>query len=146
MSELIKKILAFLFVFCVIFSIGLYSATTIYELDRKYRFTDEVGFSEYDVGSVTSVLYINWANGNIQRATLTETVSSTEFSPPSSKGRCQLILDQDSTGGRTVSWPASVDWPLGGDVPILSTTGDSTDFFSFYYDGNDYYGLSALGF
>lgn len=40
------------------------------------------------------------------------------------------ILKQDSTGGRTATWPAAVKWP-GGVAPTLSTAANATDVFVF---------------
>ncbi|MCB9942988.1 MAG: hypothetical protein H6851_05130 [Geminicoccaceae bacterium] len=37
-----------------------------------------------------------------------------------------LYLRQDGTGGRTVTWPASVKWS-GGTAPVLSTGAARTD-------------------
>lgn len=41
-----------------------------------------------------------------------------------------LILQQDATGGRTVTWWAGILWP-GGTVPTLTTTANKRDVFSF---------------
>jgi hypothetical protein len=53
-----------------------------------------------------------------------------------------LILVQDATGGRTVTWPASVKWS-NAVVPTLTTTPNKTDVITLVtYDG----GTSWLGF
>ncbi len=41
-----------------------------------------------------------------------------------------LMLKQDGTGGRTVSWFSGILWP-GGTVPTLTTAINKTDVFSF---------------
>lgn len=41
-----------------------------------------------------------------------------------------LILTQDGTGSRTVTWPGSVVWP-GGSAPTLSTAAASVDVLTF---------------
>ena len=53
-----------------------------------------------------------------------------------------LFLIQDATGGRTVTWPASVLWNEGT-PPTLSTTASSIDVLTFMtYDG----GATWMGF
>ncbi len=42
----------------------------------------------------------------------------------------ELHLKQDGTGGRTVTWPASVKW-VNGVVPALSSGANITDRFIF---------------
>ena len=41
-----------------------------------------------------------------------------------------LVVRQDGTGSREITWPASVDW-AGGIEPTLSTGGGDVDIFSF---------------
>jgi len=46
-----------------------------------------------------------------------------------------LFLVQDATGGRTITWPASVLW-AGGTAPTLSTTANAIDYLVFTtFDG-----------
>ena len=68
-------------------------------------------------------------------------------SPGNSDNSASLLLKltQDSTGGRTVTWPDSVKWP-NGTAPTLSTGAGAIDIISFYYDGTNYYGISSLDF
>lgn len=56
-----------------------------------------------------------------------------------------LYLQQDATGGRTVTWPASVSWGAAG-APLLSTTGGKTDIVSFisYNNGTTWLGVPGL--
>lgn len=54
-----------------------------------------------------------------------------------------LILKQDGTGSRTVTWPATVKWASGTD-PVLSTPASSIDIFSFVCaETNVWYGFTA---
>lgn len=50
-----------------------------------------------------------------------------------------VILQQDATGGRTVTWWANIKW-VGGSPPVLSTGANLYDIFAFIYDGTNYYG------
>ena len=54
-------------------------------------------------------------------------------------GTYVLILKQDGSGSRTVSWPSAVVWQ-GGVAPTLTTTVSKVDVAYFVYDGTVYYG------
>jgi hypothetical protein len=41
-----------------------------------------------------------------------------------------LILKQDATGGRTVTWPASVRW-AGGTPPLVTPAANAIDIYAF---------------
>ena len=56
-----------------------------------------------------------------------------------------LILNQDATGSRTVTWNAVFKWP-GGTAPALSTPSGSKDIFSFLSDGTNLYGVAQKAF
>ena len=45
-------------------------------------------------------------------------------------GSATLILKQDATGGRDVTWPASVRW-AGGEPPAISTPAGAVDICAF---------------
>lgn len=49
-----------------------------------------------------------------------------------------IILKQDATGSRTVTWWAGIKWP-NATAPTLTTTASRWDVFSFIYDGTNYY-------
>lgn len=68
--------------------------------------------------------------GNAFTITLTANCTLSFSSPPTSGklGRCTIVLKQDATGGRTVSWPGSVAW-AGGATPTLATTASHSDLF-----------------
>ncbi len=50
----------------------------------------------------------------------------------------RLFLIQDTNGNRIVTWPASCKFP-GGMTPVLTTTANAVDIFTFVYDGIYYY-------
>jgi hypothetical protein len=50
-----------------------------------------------------------------------------------------IILKQDGTGSRTVTWWSNILW-AGASAPTLTTTINRYDIFSFFYDGTNYYG------
>lgn len=83
--------------------------------------------------SSSGALTLDLENGNVFEVTLTENVTTTVFSNPPASGRggsFKLILKQDGTGGRTFTWPASVDW-AGSSAPTLTTTANAVDILTF---------------
>lgn len=54
-----------------------------------------------------------------------------------------IVLVQDATGSRTVTWPGTVKWP-GGTAPTLTTAAAKTDAFTFLCaDGTNWLGFTA---
>mgnify|MGYP001564181253 CR=1 FL=1 len=88
---------------------------------------------------------INWNAGNVQSVSLTSNPTLT-FNSGQAGGEYTLILNQDSTGGRAVTWPGTVKWSGGGSAPTLSSLSNSTDTVHFLYDGTNYLGTYALNF
>ena len=64
---------------------------------------------------------------------------------PSTATSFTLILTNDSTPSRTISWPASVKWP-NNSVPSRTTAASKTDIWSFMTPdgGVTWYGNIAL--
>lgn len=54
-------------------------------------------------------------------------------------GTYVVILKQDGSGSRTVTWPSAVVWQ-GGVTPTLTTTASKVDVVYLVYDGTVYYG------
>ena len=90
-----------------------------------------------------ATIAVNWDEGNVQQVTLGGNRTFT-FSNPKNAGRYLLIIKQDGTGSRTVTWP-TVKWP-GGTAPTLTTTANKYDIVSFVYDGANYFGIASLNF
>lgn len=88
---------------------------------------------------------VDWSKGNTQTVTLSGNRTFTFLN--GQKGRTYLlILKQDATGSRTVTWPPSVRWPGSTPTaapPTLTTTANKTDYITFFYNGLSY---DALGF
>lgn len=89
---------------------------------------------------------IDWDTGTEHYLSLTANTTLT-FSNPKAGGRYVLILQQDGTGSRTVTWPASVLWP-SGTAPTMTATASKSDLFTFLYSGvlGKYIGNAALNF
>ena len=81
---------------------------------------------------------VDWNAGNVQTITLASSPTLT-FSNGQAGGEYTLILNQDQTGGRSVTWPDSVKWQ-GGIEPTLTTDASSTDMAKFVYNGTSYLG------
>lgn len=55
-----------------------------------------------------------------------------------------LVLNQDATGSRTCTWPASVRW-AGGSAPTLTTTANKRDVIRFFaIDGTNWMDASIV--
>ena len=92
-------------------------------------------------------LTLDLQTANVFVVTLTENVSTLALSnaPPSTKaGSVTLVLKQDATGNRTLSWPASVKWS-GGNPRVVSTAANAVDVFAFFTTdgGTTWYGFAG---
>lgn len=104
-------------------------------------------YSETAVVANTGATYtIDLENGNVFNLTLTDNCTYTFSNPPASgsAGAFTLIQNQDGTGSRTVTWPASVEWD-GGSAPTITSTASSTDVFTFITTdgGTTWYGFTG---
>jgi hypothetical protein len=104
-------------------------------------------YSETAVVANTGATYtIDLENGNVFNLTLTDNCTYTFSNPPASgsAGAFTLIQNQDGTGSRTVTWPASVEW-AGGSAPTITSTLSSTDVFTFITTdgGTTWYGFTG---
>jgi hypothetical protein len=93
--------------------------------------------------SGTGTVTFSWNDGNIQSVTLTGNCTFA-FSNPQSGASYQIIITQDGTGGRTITWP-TIHWE-GKTVPTLTGTLNSKDIVTFTYDGTNYNGVIAKNF
>ncbi|NTW33677.1 MAG: hypothetical protein HGB12_13835, partial [Bacteroidetes bacterium] len=84
---------------------------------------------------------VDWNNSNVQEIAL-ETNRSLIFTNGKSGSLYTLIIKQDATGGRTVTWPSSkIKWE-GGAAPVLNTTANAIGLVKFVYDGTNYIGYA----
>jgi hypothetical protein len=88
------------------------------------------GYTEETAVANTSTAYtIDLANGSVQILTLTGNCVYTFPTPVAGKSFI-LVQLQDATGSRTVTWPATVDWP-SATAPTLTATALRADKFVF---------------
>ena len=74
-------------------------------------------------------LTLDLQTGNVFEVTLDANVTSLVLANPPAAGRAgsaTLILKQDATGGRTVTWPAAVKW-AGGQAPVVTAAANAVD-------------------
>lgn len=90
-----------------------------------------------------ATIALDWNNGNVQEVTLGGNRTFT-FANPIAGSRYVIIVVQDATGSRTITWP-TIKW-TGGSTPALTTTAGKKDIFTLIYDGTDYLGASVLNF
>lgn len=82
--------------------------------------------------AVTGTVGIDLNNGNVHSITLTGAATLT-FDNPVATGDSSsftLIVKQDGTGSRLITWPGSVAW-AAATAPTLTTTADRFDVLAF---------------
>lgn len=99
-------------------------------------------------GNTGTAPTINLSNGTFITATLNANATfafSLGTGVTSDAITFTLHLTNDGTGGRTITWPASVKWP-NATVPTRTTTANRTDVYTFYTfnGGTDWYGVLSI--
>ena len=59
-----------------------------------------------------------------------------------------LLITQDGTGGRSITWPASVKWMPAGSAPTFTTTASTVSVVELFTIDNGttwYAGLAGTG-
>jgi len=93
----------------------------------------------YTANSGTAIT-LALTNGTVQIITLTGNATITM--PTATSGKSFLLmLKQDGTGSRTVTW-STVKWPAGT-APTITSTASKQDIFSFFADGTNWYGVTV---
>ena len=99
------------------------------------------------IGNTGASQTIDITSGNVITATLAVATTTFTFSNPSASGSCcsfTLILTQDGSGSRAVTWPGSVQW-ASSTAPTLSSGGGDVDIFAFITidAGTTWFGFTA---
>lgn len=119
------------------------------DLASKVSVNNGGGETYFDAGNSSTAITLDLANGNVQKITLTANCTITLTGPASGVMRSlTLLVFQDGTGSRTITWPASVKWGNAG-APVLTTTAAKMDMISLFTvdGGTNWYGaLGAKGF
>ena len=93
----------------------------------------------YTANSSTAIT-LALTNGTVQIITLTGNATITMPTAVSGKS-FTLLLKQDATGSRTVTW-STVSWP-GGTAPTITSTASKLDKYVFISDGTSWFGSTA---
>lgn len=102
------------------------------------------------LGNITGNVALDFTDVNVIRnqfsGTLTGNVNIAFTNPPAPM-HFHVVLTQDGTGGRTVGWPAGVDWLNGAGAPSMPTGAGDEAIYSFLFTGSRYIGqMGVLGF
>jgi len=100
------------------------------------------------IGNTGTSTTLDLADGNVFTATLNGNCTFTFTTGTNSAPNMQsfsLLLSNDSSAGRTITWPAAVKWP-NNSIPSRTTTASKTDIWSFMSpdNGTTWYGNIAL--
>lgn len=101
----------------------------------------------FSTATLTDATNISWNLDDAQNATVTLAGNRTLDNPTNMKngGQYTLIVKQDATGSRTLSFGSAYKW-AAGTAPTLTTTANGIDILSFISDGSSMYGSFLKGF
>jgi hypothetical protein len=106
-------------------------------------------YSESSAAPVVSAgtLTLDLDSGSVFDVVLTEDVTSLILANPPAAGRAgsaTLILKQDATGGRTLTWPGAVRW-AGGTPPLVTPAANAVDIYALMTGdgGTSWYGFAG---
>lgn len=117
-------------------NLGLGTASPAANFDLNGDYKEKV-----NTANTGTTYTINLSDGTIQLLTLTGNCTFTF--PTATAGKSfMILLKQDATGSRTVTWPATVKWP-SSTAPTLTTTASRLDKFVFTADGTNWYGSNG---
>lgn len=105
--------------------------------------------TEYNNGSVTGAVAIDWSNGQQQKLTMTGNITALTFSFAGlGAGFYQLKVIQNNSSAYTIAWstntPQDARWLNNPAAPSLFTgSAGRTTMFNFFWDGTLCYGSGA---
>jgi hypothetical protein len=109
------------------------------DADAKLKIAGQYGSTTVADGSSGTSKTIDWNDGNTRFLTLTGACTLT-LSNPKDGFRYLIVLLQDGSGGKTVTWPSSVKWQAGT-PPTLSVAANKADLVTLVWIA----GLGASG-
>lgn len=98
------------------------------------RVTSGLSWSDSVVLNDYPQTYLATLTGNVTSLSLPTDVLSIQ------SGTITLVLTQDATGGRTITWPSSVKWP-DGIAQQPATAANSVSVFNLLWTGTQWLGL-----
>jgi hypothetical protein len=130
------------------FNAGNISVTSLTQnLDANSFKIQDVQLEDYketvfNIGTQSGTLNLDVQNGNVQTVNLNGNITINGFTNAEAGQSMTVIIKQDGTGNRTLS---SSMFFAGGEK-TLTTTGNSTDILSIFYDGTDYWASLSTDF
>lgn len=94
---------------------------------------DSLLMGMYDNGNSGTAITLNM-NQSLQKVTLTGNVTLT-LTAPATACAGALVLIQDGTGSRTVTWPSSVS---GIRIPVVNPSASTRTVLNWIYDGTNF--------
>lgn len=88
---------------------------------------------------------IDWSLGSTAYMTFDRATVAVTLSNPVNGQVYRFLVQQDGTGGRTLTWSTTVKW-RGGSAPTLSTGANAIDILTLVYINGTWYGDVALNF
>jgi hypothetical protein len=88
---------------------------------------------------------IDWSLGSTAYMTFDRATVAVTMSNPVNGQVYRFLVQQDGTGGRTLTWSTTVKW-RGGSAPTLTATGNAVDILTFVYINSVWYGDIAANF
>lgn len=89
-----------------------------------------------------ATINIDWEDAKVQYVTLGGN-RTIEFDNPAEAGSYILVVTQDATGSRTLTWPGGVKWASGA-APTLSTGNGDIDIIGLIYVNSTWYGVASV--
>jgi hypothetical protein len=102
-----------------------------------YSIIDKASPRLKDDGSLTGTPTINFTNRAHRKGTLTGNITPS-FNDPSEATRVIWVIQQDATGGRTITWSGMTLLP-GDAVPVINVMPNAITVLEFYFDGTSYH-------
>lgn len=101
----------------------------------------------FGLATLTDAAGVAWDLDNEQVAEVTLGGNRTLNDPTNMQAGASyiLIIKQDPTGARTLSYDSAYKWP-DGQVPVLSTGANDIDIFCFVSDGTSMFGSTLQDF
>ena len=115
-------------------------------VNGNLTYTGQTNNPIYTAGTVTASHIPNWNNSNIQTVILSAATTSISGGTNIANGAIYtMILKQNATGSRVVTWGTQYKWQ-SGIAPILTSLANGVDILTFISDGTNLYGLIAKDF
>tara|TARA_R110000772_G_scaffold223417_1_gene333925 strand:+ start:666 stop:1826 length:1161 start_codon:yes stop_codon:yes gene_type:complete len=102
------------------------------------NFTGHAQTAPVVAASTGGTLTIDCSGSNVFTVTMNEDVTTLDLTSPAQGQTVNILLTQDSTGSRLMTWPASFKW-AGGTASILSTNANAEDLLVITYLGTSWY-------